>query len=571
MALFVKTTKAKGYEYIKLVESYRESGTTRHRVLYNFGRADLIRKDESFLRVVRRLCEIVDIPTFENVNAERKTLLDDCSEATLYNYGYAAYLHLWRELGIEEVLREAQRYSRIKYSLPEAVFLMALQHLLEPKSKLSTYQEQQRYFQIKEASLQHMYRSLDRLSDKKEDIEAELFQHNYVRVNKSVDVVFYDVTTIHFESVLADALRDFGFSKNCKFNEVQVMMGMIIDSNGLPVGYELFKGNTVDGKTMVTALDNIKKRFGINRVIIVADRGLNFKSNLNYIKEAGYGYIMASKIKGATGALQERMLADENFTDILDKNGDLEFRYKIIDYENTFKDDDKKLHRLPENIVVSYSPKRAKKDIADRERLIVKAKKLLKNPELIRSSNKRGGKKYINTIKPEQEIFELAADKIELDAKFDGYYAIQTSEKSMSGEEIMEAYHTLWKIEESFRIMKSTLEIRPVFHWTPKRIEGHFVVCFLAFLMERKMELLLKDADCSVSPDRIQQALNSMQVAAVTVNDGEMFIKANCQPLAKEVFKRLRMDLPANMSNRNDLSTRLKLVSKNEPTQMSLI
>ena len=571
MALFVKTTKAKGYEYIKLVESYRESGTTRHRVLYNFGRADLIRKDESFLRVVRRLCEIVDIPTFENVNAERKTLLDDCSEATLYNYGYAAYLHLWRELGIEEVLREAQRYSRIKYSLPEAVFLMALQHLLEPKSKLSTYQEQQRYFQIKEASLQHMYRSLDRLSDKKEDIEAELFQHNYVRVNKSVDVVFYDVTTIHFESVLADALRDFGFSKNCKFNEVQVVMGMIIDSNGLPVGYELFKGNTVDGKTMVTALDNIKKRFGINRVIIVADRGLNFKSNLNYIKEAGYGYIMASKIKGATGALQERMLADENFTDILDKNGDLEFRYKIIDYENTFKDDDKKLHRLPENIVVSYSPKRAKKDIADRERLIVKAKKLLKNPELIRSSNKRGGKKYINTIKPEQEIFELAADKIELDAKFDGYYAIQTSEKSMSGEEIMEAYHTLWKIEESFRIMKSTLEIRPVFHWTPKRIEGHFVVCFLAFLMERKMELLLKDADCSVSPDRIQQALNSMQVAAVTVNDGEMFIKANCQPLAKEVFKRLRMDLPANMSNRNDLSTRLKLVSKNEPTQMSLI
>jgi transposase len=566
--LFIKTTKAKNYEYIKLVESYRENGTTRHRTLFNFGRADLIKKDESFLRIVKRLCEIAEVPTYES----KESLLDDCSEATLYNYGYTAYLHLWRELDIDGVLQEAQHDRKITFSLSKVTFLMALQHLLEPKSKLATYQEQQRYFGLKESSLQHLYRALDCLSDKKEQIETGLFEYNYIRTNKKVDVVFYDVTTIHFESVIADELRDFGFSKNCKFNEVQVVMGMIIDSDGLPVGYELFKGNTFDGKTMVATLENIKKRFGINRVIIVADRGLNSKGNLTLIKEAGYGYIMASKVKGSARALQDKMLSSEGFTDICDNNGNLKLRYKTIEHENIFKDGNNKLHNLQENIIVSYSPKRAKKDMADRERLIEKANKLLENPELIKSSNKRGGKKYINT-KTDKTTYELATEKITQDEKFDGYYAIQTSEKNMSSTDVMSAYRTLWKIEESFRVMKSTLEIRPVHHSSPKRIKGHFVVCFLAFLMERKMELFLKDIGDkhNISPSQIQQALNSMQLAAITTSEGEKFIKSTSKPLAKEIFKKLKLNLPANISTKDELVSRLSIKSENEYFQMSLL
>jgi len=570
--MFIKTTRAKNYEYIKLVEAYWEDGRSKQRVLYNFGRADQIRKDESFLRVVRRLCEIAEIHKSGDSGLGTGNALEDVSEATLYNYGYAAYLSLWRKLDIDGVLQEAQDDTKISYPLPETVFLMALQHLLEPRSKLSTHKEQQRYFGMEEISLQHMYRALDCLSDKKEEIETGLFQFSYIRAKKKVDVVFYDVTTVHFESVVTDELRDFGFSKNCKFNEVQVVMGMIIDSEGLPVGYELFKGNTFDGKTMVAALANIKKRFGINRVIIVADRGLNSKGNLNLIKEAGYGYIMASKIKGAGKELRDRMLCDTGFTDITDKDGNLTLRYKVIDHENVFKDSNKKLHRLQENIVVSYSPKRAKKDAADRERLVEKAKKLLVNPESIKSSNKRGGKKYLDQVKPDKTTYALAIDKIEHDSQFDGYYAIQTSEKTMSATDIMDAYHTLWKIEESFRIMKSTLEVRPVFHWSKKRIEGHFVVCFLAFLMERKMELLLKglDGKYAASPEKIREALNSMQLAAVTAGDDEKFIKTSCKSLGKEIFKRLRIVQLANISNKDDLIERLGLVRKNEPLQLSL-
>jgi hypothetical protein len=240
----------------------------------------LIRKDESFLRVVKRLCEVANIPVTES-GSGADNIFDIRSDAVLYNYGYTAYLRLWKELGIEDILDGIRRESRRTYSLARTVFLMVLQHLLEPMSKLQTYGHQNRYFRMAEINLHHMYRSLDILSKQKKEIETELFQHNYVRVDKKVDVVFYDVTTIHFESIKADELRDFGFSKNGKFNEVQVVLGMIIDANGMPIGYELYKGNTFEGKTMLATLEKIKERYGINRVIIVADRGLNNKKNLN--------------------------------------------------------------------------------------------------------------------------------------------------------------------------------------------------------------------------------------------------------------------------------------------------
>ena len=568
--MFIKTSKAKGYEYIKLVESYRDKGKTKHRVLHNFGRADLIKKDESFLRIARRLCEIADLLPKA---AEGEAVLEGCGEAVLYNYGYLAYQHLWKKLGIEGSLEEAEHDSKITYSLPQTVFLMALQHLLEPMSKLQAYENQKKYYGLSEISLHHLYRALDRLSDQKEEIEKSLFDYNYVRVNKKVDVVFYDVTTIHFESVIADELRDFGFSKNGKFNEVQVVLGMIIDAGGMPVGYELFKGNTFDGKTLVSALEDISKRFGINRVIIVADRGINSKGNLSLIKEAGYGYITAAKIKGAAAALQAKTLDSAGFTDVFDKEGKLEFRYKTFEHTNTFTDEKGEPHELPENMIVTYSPNRARKNKADRDRLVEKARFLLENPEKIKASNKRGGKKFIDQVEKGKPSYALAMKKIEKDAMFDGYYALQTSEKSMSATEVKDAYHTLWKIEESFRIMKTTLELRPVYHSTPKRIEGHFVVCFLAFLMERKMELLLKcgDDDLAASPGKIRKALNSCLLAALNTSESDKFIKTKTLPLANKIFKRLKLNMPNNINTGHDLDSCLLSDNNYAHVQLSLL
>ena len=193
-------------------------------------------------------------------------------------------------------------------------------------------------------------------------------------------------------------------------------------------------------------------------------------------------------------------------------------------------------------------------------------------------------KSYINKTSKEKEpeTYELATSKIEQDARFDGFYAIQTSEKSMSAAEVMDAYHTLWKIEESFRIMKSTLEIRPVYHSSKSRIEGHFVVCFLAFLMERKMEYLLKNESSddivdvendefeASSPQKIQKALNTMLLTAVNTELGERFVKVKSHTLGAKIFKRLKLLMPENISTEAMLLERFNLSAERLPVQLSL-
>lgn len=340
----------------------------------------------------------------------------------------------------------------------------------------------------------------------------------------------------------------------------------------MPIGYELFPGNTFDGKTMVKSLENLKKRFGINRVIIVADRGLNSKGNLNLIKEAGYGYIVASKIRSMSQKIQAEIFDANGYTDFKDIDGNV-FRYKIIDYVNAFTDEEKRKHQFDENLIVSFSEKRAKKDRSDRKRLIEKAEKMLQKPESIKAASKRGGKKYLHDTSKKEATWELNEAKIAQDTRFDGYYGIQTSEKNMSALDVMDAYHTLWKIEDSFRIMKSTLEVRPVFHWTPKRIHGHFVICFLSFLMERKLEMLLcaeKEDSLESSPEKIQEALNSMQLALVTLNDEEVYIKAKNYPLGSKIFKKLKLTLPKNINTREEIDGCFQIEKKKSWGQLSL-
>jgi len=316
-------------------------------------------------------------------------------------------------------------------------------------------------WEIKSANL---YCSLDLLSESKEILEEEIFYQNRHLFNIRVDVVFYDVTTFAFESVRKDSLRDFGFSKDAKFKEVQVVMGLLIDREGRPIGYELFSGNTFESRTLEASLDKLKKRFTIGKVIIVADRGINSKINLKKIRDKGYDYICASRIKNLKKDIKEEIFNKDGYQDT---DG---ISYKIIDYVNRVN----KNYELPENLIITYSPERAQKDIKDRERLIKKARTLLKNKSYIISSNKRGEKKYLKSSKGINWTLDEAV--IKKDEMFDGYYRIETSEKNLTTEDVLKAYHTLCKIKESFRIMKTILSVKPVFRWTEPRIKGHFVI-----------------------------------------------------------------------------------------------
>jgi len=534
--MFIKITKSGRYKYVQLVRSYRYDHNIKHQVLLNLGRLDQIKDNPSIQRLAVRLQEIS--------NLKNQINRDNISEAEIVNWGYIVYQKIWQEFGLDKSLNKLTKKRKTQFNLDNTSFLMVIQHLLDAKSKLSTYIHQNRYIGLKEIKLQHLYRSLDLLSESKEILEEEIFYQNRHLFNIQVDVVFYDVTTFAFESVRKDSLRDFGFSKDAKFKEVQVVMGLLIDQEGRPIGYELFSGNTFEGKTLELSLDKLKKRFTIGKVIIVADRGINSKINLKKIRDKGYDYIFASRIKN-----MKKDIKEEIFKDDYHKMGKIS--YKIIDYINKVKEN-KQTYELPENLVITYSPQRAEKDRADRERLIKKARTLLNNKSYITASNKRGGKKYLKSLKDVN--WALDEEAIKKDEMFDGYYGIQSSEKNLTAEDVLKAYHALWKIEESFRIMKTTLAVRPVFHWTESRIKGHFLICFLAFLLERTLEFKLKKANLSASPQKIQEILNAMNFAEVKIEKRKFLIKTKFDSLGSKILRLLHIKPPKNLTPINELS-----------------
>ena len=574
--MFIKITKSGNYEYASVVKAYRdkEKKTTKHRVLFNLGRLDEIENNLSWQKLAINLEELS--------GAKNRVELTTISEGDLLNYGYIAYKKLWNRLGIDNLLTKLKESTNIQFDLNTSTFLMAAEHLMLPLSKLGTYNNQRHYVNLSDVGLNHLYRSLDILSEHKEEVEDYLFNKQKTLFNMNIDVVFYDVTTFRFESVKKDTLRDFGFSKENRVNEVQVVLGLLIDMEGRPIGYELFPGNTFEGKTLEASLDKLSGRFGIRNVIIVADRGLNSKLNLKRIKDKGYDYIVSSRIKSMKKDIQESILKEEGYITVKERTGTEEgealdedggnpnshsnptlnfspnsnseensFRYKLLDYVNVVKDEEGKLYNLKEKLLVTYSPSRASKDREDRQRLIDKGIKALSNPGTINGSLKRGGKKYLKETN--KLNWELDKDAISKDEMFDGYYAIETSKTGMSVNDILEAHHTLWKIEESFRIMKSTMEVRPIFHWTEKRIKGHFVVCFLSFLLERTLELTLKENNIKASSERIREALNSLNIATFETGGKKYYLKIRGIDLGNKILRLLRINPLKNIAPYEEL------------------
>ena len=533
--MFIKITKSGNHKYCQMVSSHREGGKIKHTVLFNLGRLDSIEGNPSFQNLAFRLLEIS--------KAKSVTNLDDISEAEISNWGYIVYKRIWEQFGLDSTLAKITKKGKTQFDLSKSSFLMVANHLLAPKSKLAIYVSQDKYTNLPQVGLNELYRSLDILSKHKEHLEEEMYLVNRNLFNMEVDVVFYDVTTFSFSSVRADTLKDFGFSKDSKPGKVQVVLGLLIDCHGRPIGYELFPGNTFDGKTLETALEAMESRFGIRKVILVADKGINSKLNLKMISDRGYKYIFASRIKSASKKIKDLIFAGD-YTKTQSTYDTV--RYKVINWINEFKADGKK-YELAEKLIITYSEKRAKKDRADRERLIEKANALLKNKANIRQFNKRVGKKYIKDISKDSDwIFDTEA--VLADQRFDGYYGIQTNDMELDPEKVMDAYHSLWKIEQSFRIMKSTLEVKPIFHWTEPRIKGHFVICFLAFLLERNLEFRLKKSGEEASPEKIREAINSLNFAKVSLNGRKYFIKTKSSDLAKKILLILKIKPPKNIT-----------------------
>ncbi len=557
--MFVKSIVSKGKTYLQIVESYREDNTVKHKVIANLGNLELLLAN-GLANIVSSLAK--HIPN--NNQLATKYDITTMEEKERFNYGYLAYKRLWDKYSITEILEELDT-KKVKYNLSEIVFSLVVNRLLSPSSKLYHYHSKKHYIGTEEQSELHdIYRSLGLLSKNKEEIEKILFDRSRNLFNMKVDIVLYDVTTFHFESQRADELRNFGFSKANKINEVQVVMGLLVDLEGRPIGYELFPGNTFDGKTMLKMVRKLKERYELNQIIIVADKGLNSRINLKEIKDAGFDYIVSARLRNMSKKVQEDVFSEDGYKSINKDEKEGVYKYKVLDYQNSFiyKEENesgeiikKEKITLTEKLVCSYSSKRANKDRSDRMRSIEKANKLIASKDVSRLENKKGYKRYIET-KGKEKLKEmyLSKEKIAKEEQFDGYYALEYSNLSMDPEEVISRYHDLYKIEESFRVLKSTMETRPIYLRTTEHIEGHFVVCFLAFLLERELELRLRQREIEYSAEKIKSALNSMEFSEIEIEANKFYMKSKNESLGSKIFELLKLKTPKNLLTQQQLS-----------------
>ena len=519
--MIVQVYTNRGNKYVRVVHSYRDSETNKPKmkVIKNYGNLEkLLKQDKNFLEKLEkeikekneRLKEstIDKIKKIETNNFEKEGLVRK-------NYGYLVYEKIWQELGISRWIKDIKTRSKIE--IEEILKQLVFQRLLTPSSKKSAYDHRENYVDFRnDLILEDYYRVLDIIYDEKEKLEKHLNSTLKKKFNRELNVVLYDVTTYYFESVKKDEIKGFGFSKDNKVNQVQVVMGLLIDNNGIPVGYELYPGNTSEFSTLYPVIKNLKEKYKLKKVIVAADRGLNSGKNLLLLKELGLDYVMAYKLKGAKKEIKEKLFED-GYT--IEK----EFKYKLIEHVKEIRVDGK-VEKIQDNLLLGYSEKRAKKDKADRQRLLDKADKLLNKPSMMKQELKKGGKKFIKVTKGNLDI-ELDVKQIEEAEKMDGFFAIEYSQKELTGREVREIYGSLWKIEDSFRVLKTNLEARPIFVWSEKRIRAHFLICYLALVIERYLEKLLKDNNVNLSTAKIQEAIRNTTLGSVETLMGDYYIK----------------------------------------------
>jgi transposase len=347
-----------------------------------------------------------------------------------------------------------------------------------PASKLKTCDYLLTYHGL-EFQVQDLYRYMDRLySNYKETIQLIRFEHTKRILGGSINIVFYDVTTLYFEVDQEDDLRKTGFSKEGKHQNPQVVLGLLVGLEGYPLAYEIFEGNKFEGHTMIPVIETFRKKYGLPAPIVVADSGLLSKSNVKELLDNGYEFILGARLRTTADKRKERILALEL------ENGES----RLLDWEDGLR------------MVVSYSDRRAKKDRINREKGLKKLEKQLKTGKLKKSHiNNRGYNKY---LKMEGEV-KIALDmvKFEQDGKWDGLKGYITN-TNLDKDEVIENYNNLWKIEKAFRITKNEIKVRPVFHYRQRRIEAHISIAFVAYKVYKELERQLLEKGSKLSPQK---------------------------------------------------------------------
>lgn len=396
-------------------------------------------------------------------------------------------------------------------AIPESLFReIVIARLVYPTSKAKTTDYLYRY-QGKSISVQSIYRFLDRLNKNYSSLAQEIACMHSRKILKRICVMFYDITSLYFEAEDEDDLRKIGFSKDGKFQNPQILLGLLVGKNGYPIGYDIFEGNTFEGKTILPVLLQIRKRYGFGNPVVVADAAMLSKSNIDTLEREGIPFIVGARIRNESEKMQAR---------ILQQCARLENGHStVIEKGNG--------HRL----IVSYSDKRASKDAHNRKRGLSKIRKQIASGRLTKGQlNNRGYNKFLK-LSGEVKV-EIDEIKLEQATRWDGLKGYLTNTE-LPPDEVIEDYGQLWHVEKAFRISKTDLRIRPMFHYRRRRIEAHVLVSFVAYTIYKELERQLVENKIPMTPQRaieLTQTMYEMKFNLPTdPREHQVLLKMDCE------------------------------------------
>ena len=518
-----KTSKNSPKVAIQLVENVRVGKKIKQKIIRHFGTA----LSEEEAKVLTRLALVYkeallkqsqQLELFERGDMEAIDKLVESSQAkqpdrldvNLKNIVeekriitgiHQVFGKIFDKVGFNEVLKNPSR----KKSSVKLLKNVVLGRIAAPTSKRSTARMLSEEYGIN-TQLTAIYRMMDFIDDDAiEKIQEKTYLYTKQLKGEELDVVFYDCTTLYFESFNQEGLMQNGYSKDGKFNQAQIILSILVTKQGLPVGYQVYSGNTFEGNTLEDAVKLIKEKYNIGEVIFVADSGLISHKNINELHSNDISFIIGARIKNQNKEITDKILDKSDYKKIDSKQHETGLLYKQIPINEYF------------TMTVTYSPKRAEKDKYDREKAIEKLKNKLqksKNPKELLSNF--GYKKFIK-VKGEANL-EIDEQKLKEAEKWDGLKGIISNTKTLTALQQITHYSGLWQVEETFRISKHDIKMRPIYHWTDKRIKAHIAICFMALSCMRFAEYEIAARYKKLSPVEIRHQLKQVQTSILKDN-----------------------------------------------------
>ena len=524
--------------YLAIQESYYDSSKkqSRTRTIESIGYLDNLRKE--YEDPIAFFSQKAAAMTAEKKKEKSKTIVIDGSEKMdtntddILNVGYGILKHLYKELELDKFWNWKSRNLLVEFSVDQIFRLLVFSRILCPASKKGTFDNQNFYFEdFGDFSLDDIYHALDIICKNNEALQKWIFDHSEKLYDRDLSVSYFDCTNYYFDIGRSD-MDSFDEKGNCVDKEGNIVdakyrkrgpeknhrpdpiveMGLLMDRNGIPLAFDLFPGNESEKVHMRPIINRIKQDFSNTRIIFVADRGLNTSDNIYYLNGDNKcdvnqrdGYVYGQSVRGADAEFRNWVLSSGYKKDTVktEDGKEIFFIHKSRIYPkelhvNVTKPG-KKTVKVDQKQMVYYSEKYAKKQKADREVMIERAKDLIKHPKKYDRVTSAGSAAYILNIafdKSTGEIvdgknLELNLTKIREEAKYDGYYSIVTSELNMSDFEMRDVYHGLSKIEETFKISKTEFSSRPIFVRTNEHIDAHFATCFTSLVLIRLLQAKL--------------------------------------------------------------------------------